>query len=351
MRLPPSRAVPLAAFAAVLACVLASCQTLPVKAVAADYVEIGNAYFELGKFDKAGAAYAKALSYDPLSVTASFNLARALLEAGKADEALAALDELLAKDPENAIILKAKAYALYKADRREEAITVYEKVMALLPYDVDCWYNYGILLAAADRDDEAGPILSKVVEIKPDDADALLASARVELRSGDKELAYARYLAYLDKKPGAHDVSVELAEAYRAARLFAKAMEIYKKLADADPKDALSRFELGYLELVAAEDAEAGLTDITKALDAGFAVLPQAKERVAALLAEEGLSELEALKALFQAKGLIGEAPPPPETPASQETSASQETPASQESPAAQETPATTESGPEGGAE
>ena len=69
------------------------------RSVAADYYNIGNAYADLGQYDKAAAAFENALRLDASLVKADFNLALAYGKMKRYDDAAAILKRLLLADP------------------------------------------------------------------------------------------------------------------------------------------------------------------------------------------------------------------------------------------------------------
>ena len=106
---------------------LGSCATTVRRGeLAAEYYNLGNAYLEIGKHDKAIGFYEKAIRLDPENRRAQFNLALALIDSGKAPEALAVLEDLAEVDPDNQEVLGALAFTYYAAGSGEDAVAVYD---------------------------------------------------------------------------------------------------------------------------------------------------------------------------------------------------------------------------------
>lgn len=302
MKNPPSSSVPiLVVLAAALVCLLASaCATAPVAAEAKEWYEIGNGWYDQGKWDKAGRAYSRAMALDPSLQAASYNLARALAEAGDYDGALEAIEGVLEAEPSNVRALSAKAYILYRRGDAAAALLAYDEVLKLDPYAPDAIYNATLLRDAAG--DHAGAIagIEPLAKAKGDDAGIQLLYARVLARGGRTEDAIAAYaVAGGLGKLTAEDNRI-LGDLYTEIRAYSKAIDAYQTAVAANPKDAAAWFSLARLKLSQADDGTGGLEALKKALEAGF----DDAEAAEALLLEPVLAEREAVTAALKEKGL-----------------------------------------------
>lgn len=104
----------------------------------------GNEFYRQQQFEKAGAAYSKALEAEPQHVTAKFNLANALQKQGKEEEALALFTTVAETAEEPA--LKAKAFynkgaVLSKQKKLEESIDAYKNALRQDPSDKEAREN------------------------------------------------------------------------------------------------------------------------------------------------------------------------------------------------------------------
>lgn len=139
----------------IIVLILTSCVSQAEKKTLAEhYIELGNNYMELKKYDKAATAYSRAIELDSENIGGAYNYARALIETGKYEEAINLLVKLTKQDPENTLFLTALAYAYYRAGRNEEAITTYSKVVMLRYNDEVSTANLCILLEHAGRYEE-----------------------------------------------------------------------------------------------------------------------------------------------------------------------------------------------------
>lgn len=280
---------------------LSGCATDQSRRQAVAWTDIGNAWSELGRWDKAGDAWSRAVAIDPGQAVAGYNLVRALTEAGKYDEAIATADRYLASDPDNASVLSIKAYALYKAGRDDEAVIVYRRVVELNGGDAASQYNLAVLLESSGKPDEALALYNVILAGKPDDASASFRKGLLVSAQGNGKEA----IPLIERYVAAHDASLEahraLARAYERADRFADAIDQYALVTGRDPADAASWFSLARLRLTVAADAKAGLEALRSALQHGFAD----KEQAAGLLAMPALIAADDVRPALGAAGLL----------------------------------------------
>lgn len=280
---------------------LQACASLPRKTLAAEWYEIGNAWYDQGKWAKAGAAYSRAMDLDPGLVAASYNLARALVEAGDYEGALSSLDSVLALDGKNVKALSLQAYILWRKGESVAALGVYDKVLELDPFAPDVIYNAALLREASG--DYLGAIgaIEPLAATKSDDATIGAFYARVLAEGGRSKDAIAAYekVGALGKLSAADYES--LGSLYAEARDFAKAISALESSVGADPKRGGAWFALARLRLAQAEDGAAGLEALDRALVEGF----KDKDAVSALLDEPVLAEREAVLEALRKAGLV----------------------------------------------
>ncbi len=262
------------------------------------------------KWDKAGAAYEKALSYDRSLVAASYNLARALTEAGSYPRALEALAKLLAEDPDNVRLLTLKAYALHKAGDDDAALAAYRRTAVLNPRDAATLRNLAFLLEKAGEVEEARGILRELHAVDPSDDSVLRRLALLEARlwrqppagtgpgeDGPGADAETLLSASLARDPRDREVLRARAELREARELFALALEDWAALVKEDAADGQAWFRLARIRLVVAGDREAGLEALRKALEAKFSDSQAAAALLAALPEAERAEPARMLKA------------------------------------------------------
>ncbi|HSV57067.1 MAG TPA: tetratricopeptide repeat protein [Magnetospirillaceae bacterium] len=305
--------------AALLLAAMSSCASFRSHQLALAYYEVGNAWLEMERWDRAGAAYEKALYHDPSLIAASYNLARALTEAGSHARAQEILLRLLKGDPDNVRLLTLRAYAFHRAGDAASALAAYRRAAELNPRDAPTLRNLAILLERAGREAEARGILSELHSVDASDDAVLRRLALLEARRDPDDLpvgsaaqqgvagegarapdAEALLSSYLARNPGDREVLRARAELRERRELFARSMEDWTAIAGADPTDAEAWFRLARIRLVAAGDGAAGRDALRRALQAGFSnraaavalltALPEAeREEPAKLLRDAGL--------------------------------------------------------------
>ena len=104
----------------------------------------GNEFYKQQQFDKAAAAYDKAMEVDPNNGPARFNLGNTLYKQNKPDEAVKVFDEVTGSAGKND--LKPKAYynkgaVLSRQKKLEESIEAYKSALRLDPEDKEAREN------------------------------------------------------------------------------------------------------------------------------------------------------------------------------------------------------------------
>lgn len=301
-----SRAVALLLILSAVVALLAGCVTSTGgKVIASDYYNIGNAYFDLGQYDKAITYYQSALRVDPTLVKADYNLALTFVRMKRNDDAIAILKRLLANDKKNTTVMAALGWAYHQAGKDGEALTQYDVLLVLSPADQNALYNSGIILWKLDRKPEALERFRKVLSFTADDTDSLYAAGSILLSMDDAQGSLDMMSRYADKKSDDVDAWFLIAAAAERLHKYSRALEAYDKIIALDPKQGSAWFGETRLLLTVVEDPEKGLSALDKALAAGF----KDREAIKALLASPQLLEKDRVEAALKAKDLL----PPPE--------------------------------------
>lgn len=265
------RGVPLPVGVLFLVLALASCASqVPRDELAGEYLNLGNAYFELEDYEQAAEYYARAADLDPQLRAASLNLARAYISEARYGEALSLIDELLTDDPNNTRVLQTRAYALYHAGRADDALAVYRTVLVEDPFNPDVLYNLSVILDSQGETEEALSRVKIALEFSEDDADALRLAGRLayQLTRFDDAIGYLE--SYLAAE--SNDVSAKalLGDALRKGGFVSRALTTYDEVLKDEPRNAGALFGKSVALLTAAEDEEAGLESLRSAVSAGF---------------------------------------------------------------------------------
>jgi tetratricopeptide (TPR) repeat protein len=300
---------PIGAFILLACLVFAGCaSTGQNRDVAVEYFNAGNAYFAIGRYDKAVELYRDALRIDPGLADAGYNLALALVRLQKADEAVPILTGLLSKDPKNVAVMAVLGWAYHIGGREDEALAQYDALLALSPENRDAWYNSGLILWRSGKMNDALERFRKLIVLDPDDGDALYGIGSLLLALDDPKSA-AEYLdRYLQKKPDDADAELLLAECEELMEKYSQALDAYERIITIAPKEPRAWFGKARLLLTVIEDPDRGLSALNQALELGFHDM----EALKVLLSTELLMNRDAVEAALKTRNML---PQPAATP------------------------------------
>jgi tetratricopeptide (TPR) repeat protein len=285
---------------------LAGCVTdTRTRSVAADYYNIGNAYAELGQYDKAASAYENAVRLDAGMVKADFNLALAYGKMKRYEDAAVILKRLLLNDPQNTLILSTLGWDYHLAGKDGEALAQFDAVITLSPADPDALYNSAIILWKLDRKDEALARLRKLLANSPDDTDALFAAGSILLALDDAAGSGEMASRYLQKKPDDVDGWYMVAAGAERLQKYSRELEAFDRIIALDSKQADAWFGETRLLLTVIEDPQRGLDALSKAFAAGF----HDTAAIKALLDSPALLERDKVEAALKERKLMPEPP------------------------------------------
>jgi tetratricopeptide (TPR) repeat protein len=288
------------AAALAFASLAAGCASKP-PALAQEWYDIGNVWFDKQDWKKAGEAYTRVLKIDGNFPGASFNLARCLASTGDYEGSLKELERLLKRDPGNVRVVSARAYALYKLGNAKAALIAYHEVLDKDPYAPDAVFNAALLELAIGDATSAATHLEQLSLASPDDGQILIALGNARDKTGDPNGAMESFerARVLGKADAA--TFERLGELYELGRRFKDAMDAYDSAVKAEAGRAKSWFALARLKLVVASDSERGLEALKRALESGF----HDGDAAAALMDEPDLVAREKVLDLLKGKGLI----------------------------------------------
>ena len=167
------------------------------------------------KFVEASALYEMVLLYEQEHAVAIQLLGTLTLQQGKHQIALDLLDSALIIDPNNANAHHDRGYALAELGRHDEAVASYKAALGIDPNDGNAYHNLGNTLKRLGRLDEALASFDQALAISPDNAHVLANRANT---------------------------------LYRLKRLD-EAMASYEKALAINPHDAVTNFNLSFLQL------------------------------------------------------------------------------------------------------
>jgi tetratricopeptide (TPR) repeat protein len=155
----------------------------------------GRAALEARRFAEAVEEFRKAITRQPDSVPAHFNLGAALTQTGELREAVEQFKETLRLDPAHVNAHYNLGLLFAQMNQHEEAITHLQSVVGASPEDNNARFLLAQELFKASHVEEAEAEFSKVSQAEPDNEAALLGLVRLLL----SKKQYAQALAALGK--------------------------------------------------------------------------------------------------------------------------------------------------------
>jgi tetratricopeptide (TPR) repeat protein len=256
---------------------LFSCVSSAGAVSAEEYFSLGEAYMEMGRYGEAEKWFQRAASIDKTKAASEYNLGRIAFETGRYGEAAEIFEGIIQVDPQNTLALRAAAYARIKNGDLEAAETHYAKLLELVPESADDGYNHALVLLAMGKTSEASNVISQYAFALEENNDLLLLYARIQ-KAEKKVEAVDSYDLWLKKNAENTDLQVqfEYAETLEYAELYARALEEYREILNADLADFPDltkpqiRFSIARVLLIADPSVNDGITELQGAVSDGF---------------------------------------------------------------------------------
>ena len=246
-------------------------------ALADEYYNLGNEWFDLKKFDKAAVAYQRALRWNPELKIAVLNWARSKAELGDIAGALGLLRPVAASDPDNLVVGQYRAWLTGKLQGAAGAADLYAALALKLPGDSATQYNAGVSLWAAKRPEEALTALTawKALDGKTWAGLSLLAEAQEAAESPETAQTWLEAASTFPENDSKRFTPLtRRAKVLEKAELYGDAAEAWKAAvslpAAIDQPRGEAQFRLGSLLLLQLEDYQAGLEAVVAAWKVGY---------------------------------------------------------------------------------
>lgn len=267
-----------------------------------EYYNIGNAYFDVGNYDKAIEYYNRALvEGNSMENRIRYNLGISYSQSNRTKLALEQFDILLTRDPENFKVLQSKAYAYYLAGEDQEAITLYDQILETFEFDSTALYNKALIIKG-DNPEDAIALLERLYEVEPESEVALILG-ELYLEAEERELFVELYEGALSQDSRNPGLLAGLIDYYLEESLFFRSIEYINQILEIDDFDdrAQMLFLKARTELLDLDDYSSGFNSLVEALDEGFDDEGQLKE----LLENEKLSNDSQLRDYMQLRGFL----------------------------------------------
>jgi Flp pilus assembly protein TadD len=168
------------------------------------WLNLGALEARLGRFDRAEAAYERAIQLQPAFMPAYVNLADLYRGQGREEDSERVLREALARQPEVAEVHHALGLLLVRRKRMPEALGELATAAKLEREVPRYTYVHAIALDSTGQHAQARAVLAEAQARFPGDRDILAALVQLSLQAGDRGAAarWAEKLRELDD--GAH---------------------------------------------------------------------------------------------------------------------------------------------------
>ncbi len=166
-------------------------------------------------FDRAVRDLSAAVSSEPGSLIAHFQLGNVFRVLGALDKAEREFQKALELRPDYTLALRRLAEIYLAGKRYREAETALTRVLAQSPSDFLGWFNLGGLYVTEDRWDEALVAFQKAQALNSRDAKAPLIVGRILLRKGNLQGALEAALQAAQRDPNLLEAHLTALEVYR----------------------------------------------------------------------------------------------------------------------------------------
>lgn len=284
-----------------LAVLMYSCSSVPEE-ISSEYYNIGNAYFDVGDYEKAIEYYMKALDDNhPMVNNIRFNLAVAYTESGRVTQGLELFDSLLIQDPDNMMVLQSKAYAFYLLGDDDNSLEVYNRILDVFEYNETALFNKALILMDSSVS-EAQQALEKLFEVDKS-AEVVLLLGKIYMEEEDRERYVSLFEEAVISNPGNSQLLKGLADYYREEGKYFKSIDYMDRLLAIDSYDGhadvlFEKAEMLFLDL---NDYNNGFETLKRALDAGF----DDRGRIGQLIDSDELSGDVQLRDYLELRGFL----------------------------------------------
>lgn len=218
------------------------------------YFLAANAHQNIKDYDKAAAAYQRAINVKPDLYEAYTNLAEIYRRQNKMESAIDTTRQGLKTFPDDGNLYTSLSWFYSLADRHVEAIAAAQQAIKLLPNQYAGFTNFCRALNDTKQYAAAVQSCKKALELNPEDGESNFYIARAYDLLGQPEMAtpfYKNAVLGLEKsvgkKPESSDGFYLLGNAYYADGQREKAIDSYRKSLLLSPNFAKARYNLGYL--------------------------------------------------------------------------------------------------------
>lgn len=139
----------------------------PPRKTKEQWVDEGNAFLEINRYEEAIAAYDQGLQLDPSLPYAYFKKGLALLQLKRYVEAISILDRAIRLNPDEALAYNGKGFALLQLQQYKEAISLFDQAINLNPKIDYIYNNKGCAFLELRDYEEANRAFDEAIRLNP----------------------------------------------------------------------------------------------------------------------------------------------------------------------------------------
>lgn len=162
------------------------------------FFNLGNAYMEIGDYEKATLNYKKSLKLKTNNDVVHNSLGKSLHQAKNFKEALKSFNTAIKFNTRNDKYYFNKSATLIELKILDQALDCLSKAIKINGTELYYYYNQGLIQFNLEKYQEALHSFDKVIEIKPDFANGYLCKADTHVRLNQKLLAEKSYLKTIE---------------------------------------------------------------------------------------------------------------------------------------------------------
>jgi tetratricopeptide (TPR) repeat protein len=224
-----------------------------------NWLQQGDAHFDLAKFEEAIECYNKALEHDLEGdyIYVLIQKSRCLAALNKNQEALDCLDLALTLKPQDPSAYYRRVGILHRLGQKEEALKALSEGPQITNDDYFAYFNKGLTLYELEQDEDAIQCYDAAININPNDADTYLNKGLALYKLEQYEGAIQCYDTAINLNPNDATAYYKKGRALDELGQKEEAIIFYNKALEINPNDEIIYFNKGLTlyELKQYEDA------------------------------------------------------------------------------------------------
>ena len=233
---------------------------------AAWYVNRGNLYQDLQKYELALDEYNQAIEINPNYAMAYYNRGVLYYDQKKYELALADWNKAIELNPNFTDAYYNRGNLYFNQQKYELALADWNKAIELNPNFAKAYYNRGVLYRLQEKYDLALADWNKAIEINPNYAEAYNNRGNLYFNQQKYELALADWNKAIEINPNYAEAYYNRGNLYRLQEKYELALSDYSKAIDINPNYAEAYNNRGFLYSYQ-QKYELALADVNKAID------------------------------------------------------------------------------------